>query len=261
MLKLITKHRPMLQNCNNYHSLRCCSPKTDPQLLHNHLQANNYLGPAFKRHMSITTSITNTWLTISQSTPVNYFQHSLIQLHDITGLPWWATIILSTIVLRTIVTMPLAIYQYKITAKVEIITQEMPAIVQELKKEAAIAKKRFNWTDQETRVVYNRSVKKQWNALIVRDNCHPMKTLIVLWGQIPLWIIQSVSLRNLITMMPDLNALEAKIAYTELCQGGFAFIPNLTECDASYIFPVTLGLLNLAIIEVTILTLLIHILF
>lgn len=93
-------------------------------------------------------------------------------------------------------------------------------------------------------------LKKQWNKLIVRENCHPAKTLIVLWGQIPLWICQSVALRNLVHMLPNPGTLQAKIIFTELTIGGFGWIPNLTEVDSSYILPVALGVINLSIIEV-----------
>lgn len=93
-------------------------------------------------------------------------------------------------------------------------------------------------------------VTNQWNKLIVRDNCHPLKSMIVVWGQMPLWIIQSVSLRNLLMGLPDSNSLAAQIIYTELSLGGFAWIPNLVAPDSSFIIPVTLGLINLAIIEV-----------
>jgi len=90
--------------------------------------------------------------------------------------------------------------------------------------------------------------------LIVRENCHPLKTMIVVWGQIPLWIIQSVALRNLIGMLPNPNLLQAQLAFTQLTMGGFGWIPNLTEIDGSYIFPVMLGILNLAIIEIQVMS-------
>lgn len=48
--------------------------------------------------------------------------------------------------------------------------------------------------------------------------------------------------------VPDMNA---SVIFSELSMGGFGFIPNLTVPDQSWIFPVTLGLLNLAIIEVS----------
>ncbi|XP_039966794.1 cytochrome c oxidase assembly protein COX18, mitochondrial [Bactrocera tryoni] len=192
---------------------------------------------------------TGIWHTLSQSTPVAYIQDTLTTIHDYSGLTWWASIVVSTILFRTLITLPLAIYQHKIMARLELLALEMPAIVAELKKEAAVAMKKFNWTEKQTRLVYNRSLKKQWNALVVRDNCHPAKTFIVLWGQIPLWICQSVALRNLVHMMPDPTTLQAQIIYTEMTIGGFGWIPNLTEVDSSYILPVTLGVINLAIIE------------
>jgi mitochondrial inner membrane protein COX18 len=207
------------------------------------------LSQSTTRNFSYEKTVAEIFQTISNSTPVEYIQHGLLQLHDTTGLPWWATIVLSTVMLRTCITMPLAIYQNKILARVENLSLEMPAIVKELKQETAYAMKKFNWTEKQARILYNRSLKKQWNKLIVRDNCHPAKTMILLWGQIPLWICQSVALRNLINMLPDPSSLEAKITYTELTIGGFGWIPNLTEVDQSFIIPVVLGLTNLAIIE------------
>ncbi|SPP85381.1 cytochrome c oxidase assembly protein COX18, mitochondrial [Drosophila guanche] len=189
------------------------------------------------------------WQTLSNSTPVAYMQDALIQIHDYSGLPWWSSIVLSTFLFRGVVTLPLTIYQHKITARIERLALEMPAIVEELKREAAMAKQKFKWSDKQTTAVYRRSIKKQWQTLIVRDNCHPMKTIIVLWGQIPLWIFQSVALRNLVYMLPDPTTLQAQITATEMTIGGFGWIPNLTVVDNSYILPVALGLLNLSIIE------------
>lgn len=112
------------------------------------------------RQFSFTSGITTLWQSISNSTPVHYFQQGLVQMHDITGLPWWATVILSTVLLRTVVTLPFAIYQNKISARIELLTLEMPDIVQELKRETAIAIKQFKWSEQQARVTYNRSVSE-----------------------------------------------------------------------------------------------------
>lgn len=74
--------------------------------------------------------------------------------------------------------------------------------------------------------------------------------MILLWTQIPLWIINSVSLRNLVYMLPNPNTLEAKVIFTEMTLGGFGWMTNLTEVDSSLILPVLLGVINLSIIEV-----------
>lgn len=191
------------------------------------------------------------WLGVSQSAPVAVLQESITQLHDLTGLPWWSSIMLSTFLLRGAITFPLAIYQSKILAKVEKLQDEMPAIVKELKMETAYGMKKFKWTEKQARLLYNSSLKKQWNNLIVRDNCHPAKATIIIWFQIPLWITQSWAIRNLIYMQPDPTLLKAQMITAEMLVGGFGWIPNLTELDHSYILPVMLGVINLSIIEVT----------
>lgn len=190
------------------------------------------------------------WHDVSSSTPVCAMQDAILQLHDASGLPWWSTIIVSTVLLRGLITFPLAIYQSKILAKVEKITGEMPEIVKELKVETAHAIKKFNWNEQQARYTYNRSLKNQWNNLVVRDNCHPVKAGIVIIFQIPLWLTQSWAIRNLIYMQPDPTSITAQMAFSEMLVGGFGFVPNLTEVDHSLILPISLGVLNLTIIEI-----------
>lgn len=114
-----------------------------------------------RRQLSYSETVTNIWLSISNSVPVAYFQQGLINFHDISGLPWWATVVLSTFLLRTVITVPLAVYQKKIMARIELIGKEMPAIQKELQREAAIGKKKFNWSQEETIRIYNRSVRLQ----------------------------------------------------------------------------------------------------
>jgi hypothetical protein len=51
------------------------------------------------------------FLWLSESPPVAHAQDLLLILHNSTGLPWWTTIIVATVFLRTVVTLPLAFYQ------------------------------------------------------------------------------------------------------------------------------------------------------
>lgn len=211
---------------------------------------DKYYGHQPVRQLSVESAVSGTWNAISQSVPVAYVQQGLVAIHDYTGLPWWMSIIVSTVIIRSAVTLPLAIYQNKIVARLELISLEMSDIVKELKKETAYAIKKFQWTEKEARIMYNRSLQKQWNKLVIRENCHPAKTMIVLWGQIPLWIMMSVSFRNMVHMLPDPSSIDAQVTFTELTLGGFGWIPNLTEMDHSLILPVAMGLINLTIIEI-----------
>ncbi|KAL1139367.1 hypothetical protein AAG570_006351 [Ranatra chinensis] len=187
---------------------------------------------------------------ISQSSPVAITKELIINVHDISGLPWWATIMLITFSLRTFLTLPLTIYQTYILAKVEnIALLEMPDHAKRIKKETDAKVRQLKWDKREATLYYKTSLKKQWNTLIVRDNCHPFKATITLWFQIPTWIFFSAALRNLAYMLPVKTA-EAQIAYLQLCVGGFMWIPNLTQPDGTLILPFVLGLSNLAIIEI-----------
>lgn len=213
-----------------------------PLTLQNHQQKRNFTQ--------------NFWLSLSASKPVAIFQEATIQLHDITGMPWWSTIIVSTFLLRGCVTFPLALYQSKILSKVERLSkEEMPEIAKEMKVEMAMAIKKFNWDEKTAKIMFARSMKKQWKNLIVRDNCHPAKSLVLILFQIPLWITQSCALRNMISMLPDPSNLNAQIVCAEMSLGGLLWIPNLIEPDHSFILPVFLGVLNLAIVEVSLMIL------
>lgn len=97
--------------------------------------------------------------TLSESTPVHYMQQSLIDIHNSTGLPWWATIVCSTILLRTTITLPLAVYQQVILSRLELIKYEMNDLVQELKTETTVAARMYDWDERTARSIYNHSVK------------------------------------------------------------------------------------------------------
>lgn len=202
-----------------------------------------------KRSKSFSEVFTQIYADISNSATVSHFQNALISFHDFTGLPWWATIIVYTVGLR-MVTFPFAVYAQKIKGKLHNILQnELPAMNDELKREVAIARKKFNLGDRETYVLYKRSFNTQYKKMIERDNCHPLKTTILFWFQIPIWVCHSIGIRNILTMRPDPNSFTALLAYTQMTVGGFLWIPNLVEVDSSYILPVVWCVTNLINIE------------
>lgn len=145
VLSLPPRNRNRTSDKNNNQFLLACSNSTKPM--------SHY------RQFSYIESITNLWITVSNSTPVAYFQQGLISFHDLSGMPWWATVVVSTILLRTVITIPLAVYQKKIMVRLELIGEELPAIQKELQREAAIGMHKFNWSKKETARIYSRSVR------------------------------------------------------------------------------------------------------
>ncbi|XP_050701131.1 cytochrome c oxidase assembly protein COX18, mitochondrial-like isoform X1 [Eriocheir sinensis] len=190
---------------------------------------------------------------LGESQFVASLMEGLQAIHDYSHLPWWSSIILSTILMRAALTFPLAVYQKYIFTKLENLKPEMNRLVKELKGETAFAIKKFNWDETHARRMFNLSAKRIWKELIVRENCHPFKATALLWVQIPLWICMSVSFRNMASMMP-LQDAAAQILFLELSTGGIAWIPNLTDVDHSLILPVAMGLINLVITEVNVLS-------
>ncbi|XP_077267073.1 cytochrome c oxidase assembly protein COX18, mitochondrial [Temnothorax americanus] len=186
---------------------------------------------------------------ISESAPIKVAQDSLLFVHDCTGLPWWSVIILTTIMMRTTVTLPLSFYQLYIFAKLESLKYEMDEITKEMKKEINYGTHKYNWSKKYATSLYNISVKKQWNKLLVRENCHPAKASLLVLVQVPLWISLSMSIRNLCYMLPKQDA-SAYTTYQEFTTDGFLWISNLTIADP-FVLPIAMGLFNLAIIEIT----------
>ncbi|EZA53388.1 hypothetical protein DMN91_004592 [Ooceraea biroi] len=185
---------------------------------------------------------------LSESTPVKVAQDSLLWIHDYTALPWWLVVILTTIMIRTTVTLPLSFYQQCIIAKLENLKPEMNNIVKELKIETRYGMQKYNWPKPVARRLYNHSVKKQWNELIIRENCHPAKATILVLVQLPLWISLSMSIRNLCYMLPKQDATAYGI-HQEFTSDGFLWFMDLTVPDP-FILPILMGLFNLAIIEI-----------
>lgn len=241
---------------NNFHSILPSSSSASVLLAENRLRHRPHQAHStvLARNFSAQAFFAGIYAEISNSTCVHLCQQNLINIHDYSGMPWWATIVVTTVALRMAITFPLAVYTNKISVRLEQINSEMPAIVKELKIETARAKHLYKLSDRETQHLFQRNVKLQWNKLVVRENCHPVKMMVVLWTQIPLWVCQSVAIRNMLNMLPDPNSVDAQINYALLMVGGVGWIPNLTVPDSTWILPVTFGVLNLANIELTTLT-------
>lgn len=55
---------------------------------------------------------------LSNAAPVHLCEEFLVNLQQVSGLPWWLSIVVSTMTVRTLITLPLAAYQMVIIAKV-----------------------------------------------------------------------------------------------------------------------------------------------
>lgn len=56
--------------------------------------------------------------SLAESGPVRLCEQYLMGVQQLTGFPWWLSIIVATVTVRTLITLPLAAYQLVIIAKV-----------------------------------------------------------------------------------------------------------------------------------------------
>lgn len=77
-----------------------------------------YLQPCSTRRVSQAGSDSGWYASVADSAPVHFTEQLLISSQQMTALPWWAGIICTTVALRTVITLPLAVYQATIIAKV-----------------------------------------------------------------------------------------------------------------------------------------------
>ena len=180
--------------------------------------------------------------------PIGAAQNVLEIVHTTTGLPWWATIALTTIGLRTLLTVPLSIYSAHVIARVQNLKPEIDKLSKELKREVAMAVKQYDWDEKMARKQYNRNMKRLIRELYIKHNCHPLKSSFVMLTQIPLWISMSLALRNMCGAF-KIQGIVLPTLTPDLGSGGMLWFSNLLLPDATLILPLITGLSFLAIIE------------
>jgi len=83
--------------------------------------------------------------------PIGAIQSLLELVHSHTGLPWWASLALTTAALRTVLTFPLMVYSMNNVSKLERLQPEIKNLSKELDAEVALAKAKFEWSDSSAR--------------------------------------------------------------------------------------------------------------
>ncbi|GIY29235.1 cytochrome c oxidase assembly protein COX18, mitochondrial [Caerostris darwini] len=188
------------------------------------------------------------YTSISQSTPVVSFQNLLIDFHESAGLPWWGIILLTTLGIRTAVVFPLAVHQHQVIARLANINVEIGKLVPQLNKEVNMAKVMYKWDETQAKKVFKKQLRTIHNQYVIRDNCHPFKTVLLVLFQIPMWIIFSISLRNL--TFTSLHSNPVPESLIGLKTEGLLWFSDLTTPDMIAI-PLLLLFVNLTLTEVS----------
>ncbi|XP_071117534.1 cytochrome c oxidase assembly protein COX18, mitochondrial-like [Haliotis cracherodii] len=180
--------------------------------------------------------------------PIGFAQSVLESVHTWSGLPWWASIAITTFTLRACVTLPLAVYCARVRARVEKLQPEMLAVSKQLKQEVGVAMSMYKWDEAKARREYRKNMKRLMHDIYVRENCHPLKGHVVQIVQLPVWLCMSFALRNMSGSVPAIG-LESPVLCPELMTEGMLWFRDLTVPDPTFILPLSVGLINLIMLE------------
>ncbi|XP_049671301.1 cytochrome c oxidase assembly protein COX18, mitochondrial [Accipiter gentilis] len=181
---------------------------------------------------------------LAQSVPVHWAEEGLVALQEAAGLPWWAAIVCGAGLLRTAVTLPLAAHQSHLLAKLENLQPEIKKLAEHLRYEVSVRGKQLGWSEKVARFHFKKNLRRIITELYIRDNCHPFKATLLVCVQIPMWVCVSLALRNCSVGATDSGVQE------QFSAGGALWFTDLTAPDSTWILPVSLGLMNLLIVEI-----------
>lgn len=146
--------------------------------------------------------------------PTRGLQYIIEKVHETTGLPWWASIMLTTVGIRS-ATFPIMLMQIKNTYALSKAKPEVEALVEHLKEEQA--RGNANAVSE-----YQTRVAAVWS----KYNANPLKSIATLLVQAPMFIGFFSALRGMAT---------AKVP--SLMEGGALWFTDLTIPDPTYGLP------------------------
>ncbi|CAG8495273.1 11591_t:CDS:2, partial [Scutellospora calospora] len=166
-------------------------------------------------------------------------------IHENTGLPWWATIIFTTIILRSAFTLPVAIYQQKSYSRLLKAQPLINSWIEKLKHKVARKSRMEKRSYEEFQAALQKEVKEIYQEI----GWHPIKSYLMPWYQIPLFICMSFTLREMINSANrkkednasnyenvESIAINAE-KFDDFTNGGVFWFPDLTITDSTWFFP------------------------
>uniref|UniRef100_A0A1J3I038 Mitochondrial inner membrane protein OXA1-like n=1 Tax=Noccaea caerulescens TaxID=107243 RepID=A0A1J3I038_NOCCA len=155
--------------------------------------------------------------------PVAALQHLIDAVHSFTGLNWWASIALTTVLIRG-VTVPILLNQLKSTYKLNFLRPQLEELRQEMSTKSS---------DPEAMAEGQRRMQLLFKEHGVTP-LTPLKGLII---QGPIFISFFFAIRNMAEKVPSFKT------------GGTLWFTDLTTADSTYILPLLTAVTFLIMVE------------
>ncbi|KAG7397097.1 Cytochrome c oxidase assembly protein cox18, mitochondrial [Phytophthora boehmeriae] len=170
---------------------------------------------------------------------VQAVQTALDAVHTTTGLPWWATLLLSGVALRATI-FPFYVYQIRATQR---LMQASPDF-RKLYSAYKYARTFMPNSDQRGHINAILLGKKGVDAVMKKYNTNPVQTIMGSIAYIPIFILTAYSARD---MVRSGN-------YAGFETGGFFFWKNLLETDSTFVLPILAAMSTYSNLELSIRT-------
>ncbi|KAI8646218.1 60Kd inner membrane protein-domain-containing protein [Parasitella parasitica] len=177
----------------------------------------------------------------------------LYSIHN-TGMPWWATIAASTLLLRTTMTLPIAIYQQRSIGTMINLAPMVQSWAETLKVQLAKENRQHGWPYQKYQQELQKQYRRKVKSIYAHHGCARWKLLLLPWIQIPLFVSMSLTLRHLTAYPLPWLGQTSDLPASGLSDGGLAWFVDLTAVDPTMAVPIMIGAGNLINVEVSLLT-------
>ncbi|KAJ6742023.1 OXA1 [Salix viminalis] len=204
---------------------------------------SHFAGACFARYMSTTTTAAADKINVVMDTvaqaappanevaiaaadsylPVAALQHVIDAVHNFTGLNWWASIVVTTLLIRSAM-LPLLINQLKATSKLSIMRPHLEEVKQRVDRQAM----------DPTLVSEG---QKEMQKLFKEHGVSPFTPLKGLFIQGPVFVSFFLAISNMAEKVPSFKS------------GGAYWFVDLTTPDGLYICPVLTALTFLITVE------------
>ena len=154
--------------------------------------------------------------------PMRCVEGLLTTIHDTTGAPWWLSIVVATVTVRTAF-FPLMVMQQRNVHNMQQIKPQMDDLTNKMKAAYNRGEKGLNDS-----IKY----QNQLQALMIKHGVAPWRTMITAIVQIPVWMSFFFTLRGILGRPNDAMGFG---------EGGTLWFPDLTAADPYYILPVSCG--------------------
>ncbi|CAM6095028.1 unnamed protein product [Calypogeia fissa] len=157
------------------------------------------------------------------SVPTAFIQYVIDGVHASTGLPWWASIVATTVAIRILV-LPVMIYQMKSTARLTLLRPELEKLTNRIKE-----------SNYDPKEVEDNQVRMK--ALFVKHKTTPFSPILGAFIQAPLFMCFFFAIRNMAEKMESFKT------------GGALWFTDLSTPDSLFIMPVLSGAFFLLTVE------------